>query len=207
MSPADKRRLVASTHMQAQPGSARPSGRSDPIRATIDSSRFWSNPAHAFSPLTPNSVDANGDLPQHRCHGGRRTQDCGRRAGSGIQCSTRGPRGPPKAGRSRASDELSFRRTTGGSIRRATARRCARLASHSSQVQSVLSFETEFTLHLILEFNWALTVAAGVSAPGDTGAASCRRRRGRRGAGRPWSGTRPGARSRRGRGRLSAAGA
>jgi hypothetical protein len=62
-----------------------------------------------------------------------------------------GPRSLLKDGRNVESAELSRRLTTAGPIRRATARRLERLACHSSQVQSVLSLEGEFTFHLLFQ--------------------------------------------------------
>jgi hypothetical protein len=62
-----------------------------------------------------------------------------------------GPRSLLKDGRNVESAELSRRLTTAGPIRRATARRLERLACHSSQVQSVLSLEGEFTFYLLFQ--------------------------------------------------------
>ena len=62
-----------------------------------------------------------------------------------------GPRSLLKDGRKVESAELSRRLTTAGPIRWATARRLERLACHSSQVQSVLSLEGEFTFHLLFQ--------------------------------------------------------
>lgn len=63
-----------------------------------------------------------------------------------------GPRSPLNTACNRLSEELFLRRTDAVVIRSVAARRAFRLACHSSQVQSVLTFVSDFTANLLAKF-------------------------------------------------------